>query len=291
MNGSSSHFKIRKEELSLQGLPQPIRVPTEGAVIDCCPDLLTAIQIRDLHVRYGSRIALQAVTASIPRQAITAVIGPSGCGKSTFLACLNRLIHLQPSVKVSGHIFLESMPLHEIDDQTLRRKVGMVFQKPAPFPISIWKNLALPLRELPRVSGPEINRRIEDALRSVGLWEEVKDRLNDSALRLSGGQQQRLCIARALVLQPDVLLLDEPCSALDPQSSEVVEKLIVSLAERYTIVIVTHNLAQARRIADRALLFWVIEGQGTVVEQGRMDDLVNCPRSQVTAEYLCGIRG
>jgi phosphate transport system ATP-binding protein len=173
----------------------------------------------------------------------------------------------------------------------LRRRVGMIFQKPNPFPLSIWKNLALPLHEHGVRNREQVDRIVETTLQDVGLWDEVKDRLNAPALSLSGGQQQRLCIARALVLQPEVLLLDEPCSALDPISSGVVEDLIASLRGRYTQLIVTHNLAQARRIADYAALFWVQDGVGRLIEYGTVQQIFETPQEALTAAYVNGIRG
>jgi phosphate transport system ATP-binding protein len=203
------------------------------------------------------------------------------------------LTDLLPRCRVAGSIFLDSADIHALgtDVIALRRRVGMIFQKPNPFPLSIRKNIELPLREhgvRQRVACEEI---VEAVLKDVGLWPEVKDRLNASALALSGGQQQRLCIARALALKPDVILFDEPCSALDPISSGVVEDLIAGLRHRFTVVIVTHNLAQARRIADDVALFWMQNGAGRLIEFGPCQQIFEAPEHELTAAYVNGIRG
>ena len=221
------------------------------------------------------------------------MVGPSGSGKTSFLMCLNRLIDLVPHCHVSGKLLLENQEVlsPDIDVLELRRRVGMIFQKPNPFPMSIRKNLEFPLKEHGITSQKKVNDLSQKALMDVGLWNEVKDRLDTPALGLSGGQQQRLCIARALVLSPEVLLMDEPCSALDPLSSGVVEDLIFSLRGQYTVVIVTHNLAQARRIADYVGLFWTQEGTGQLIEFGPAHQIFQHPQQDVTAAYINGIRG
>jgi phosphate transport system ATP-binding protein len=260
------------------------------------------IQTEQLCLHYGEKPVFKDVTIPINAGCITALIGPSGCGKTSFLSCLNRLTDLIPRCRVSGRIRIGEVDVLErkINANSpagiafgiaLRRRVGTIFQKPNPFPLSIWKNLALPLREHGVRNREQIDRIIETTLQDVGLWDEVKDRLNTPALSLSGGQQQRLCIARALVLKPEALLLDEPCSALDPISSGVVEDLIASLRGRYTILIVTHNLAQARRIADCAALFWVQDGVGRSIEYGDVVQIFENPQSELTAAYVNGIRG
>ncbi len=251
------------------------------------------IQTENLSLHYGKKTAFCHVNLPINAGCITALVGPSGCGKTSFLSCLNRLTDLIPRCRVSGSIRLGSLEIlsPQINAIALRRRVGMIFQKPNPFPFSIWKNLAFPLQEHGIKNREEIDHLIETTLQDVGLWDEVKDRLNGSALALSGGQKQRLCIARALVLQPEVLLLDEPCSALDPISSGVVEDLIASLRERYTLLIVTHNLAQAKRIADYTALFWVKEGVGRLVEYGSVEQIFEAPQQPLTAAYVNGIRG
>jgi len=251
------------------------------------------IQTRQLSLHYGKKTAFCDVNLPINSGCITALVGPSGCGKTSFLSCLNRLTDLIPRCRVSGSIRFGSLEIldPQINAIALRRRIGMIFQKPNPFPFSIWKNLAFPLQEHGIKDREEIDHLIETTLQGVGLWDEVKDRLNSSALALSGGQKQRLCIARALVLQPEVLLLDEPCSALDPISSGVVEDLIASLRGSYTLVIVTHNLAQAKRIADYAALFWVQEGVGRLIEYGYVEQIFEAPQQELTAAYVNGTRG
>ena len=251
------------------------------------------IQTEQLSLHYGEKPVFADVTLPIHAGCITALVGPSGCGKTSFLSCLNRLTDLIPRCRVSGRIQMGSLDVlnPKIDAIALRRRVGMIFQKPNPFPLSIWKNLALPLHEHGVKSREQVDQIIETTLQDVGLWNEVKDRLNAPALALSGGQQQRLCIARALVLKPEVLLLDEPCSALDPISSGVVEDLIASLRGRYTQLIVTHNLAQARRIADYVALFWVQDGVGRLIEYGCVQQMFETPQEALTAAYVNGMRG
>jgi phosphate transport system ATP-binding protein len=259
---------------------------------ECC-DPQPVIQVENLSLYYGHKMALNKVTLDIYRGCITALIGPSGCGKTSFLSAINRLTDLIPDCKTEGHIRIEGDDIHHdsCNVQQLRRQVGMVFQKPVPFPLSIRRNLEMPLREHGITQRNEIDTIIEQVLRDVGLWEEVHDWLDTAALSLSGGQQQRLCIARALALNPQILLMDEPCSALDPIASGVVEDLITRLRGRYTIVIVTHNLAQARRIANYAAFFWVKERAGHLVEFGHCRDIFETPAHQLTAAYVSGARG
>lgn len=202
-----------------------------------------SLQTERLSLSYAHKPAFKDVTLSIKPGGITALIGPSGCGKTSFLTCLNRLVELTPSCKVSGRILLGEQDVQALNVISLRRRVGMLFQKPNPFPLSIIRNIEFPLREHGVRSRDEIDYMIEVALQDVGLWDEVKDRLKAPALSLSGGQQQQLCLARAIALKPDVLLMDEPCSALDPLSSEIVEDLIANLGYKYTVLVVTHNLA------------------------------------------------
>lgn len=258
----------------------------------CC-EPVPAISVRNLSLQYHGTPALENVTLDIYRGCITALIGPSGCGKTSFLSSLNRLTDLIPGCEVNGEMEIEGQSINttNIDVQTLRRRVGMIFQKPNPFPLSIRRNIQMPLREHGVKGLSTLESKMEEALRSVGLWEEVKDRLDTSAMKLSGGQQQRLCIARALALEPEILLMDEPCSALDPLSSAVVEDLIKSLRGRYTVVIVTHNLAQARRIANYAGFFWAREQTGTLVEFGRCKQIFESPAHALTAAYISGVRG
>jgi len=264
---------------------------TNAQSVPCNPQPF--IQTENLSLHYGKKPVFTEITLPIHQGCITALVGPSGCGKTSFLSCLNRLTDLIPGCRVSGQIRLGSLDVMDAKLNTLllRRRIGMIFQKPNPFPLSIWKNLALPLREHGIRNREQIDQMVETTLQDVGLWDEVKDRLDTSALSLSGGQQQRLCIARALVLKPEALLLDEPCSALDPISSGVVEDLIASLRVRYTLLIVTHNLAQARRIADYTALFWVQEGVGRLIEYGSVRQIFESPQEGLTAAYVNGMRG
>lgn len=258
----------------------------------CCEPVVH-LGIKDLNVSHDDRRVLDGVSLDIYRGCITALIGPSGCGKTSFLSALNRLTDLSAQTRVQGSVTLSGMPVlaPDVDVLALRRRVGMIFQKPNPFPLSIRRNLDLPLREHGFKDRAERQYKIDTALRDVGLWDEVKDRLDAPAQALSGGQQQRLCIARALVLQPEVLLMDEPCSALDPISSRTVEELIVRLRGRLTVVIVTHNLAQARRIANYAAFFWMKERTGKLVEFGRCNELFDAPRDALTRAYVSGAAG
>jgi len=265
--------------------------PLQNGPACCVPTPILGIDKLSLH--YGDKPALADVSLDIYRGCITALIGPSGCGKTSFLATLNRLSDLLPGCRVEGRIHFAGTDIRDpaIDVQALRRRIGMIFQKPNPFPLSIRRNLEMPLREHGVRRRAVLDERIRQALTDVGLWEEVHDRLDAPALGLSGGQQQRLCIARALVLEPEVLLMDEPCSALDPLSSAVVEALIQRLRGRYTVVIVTHNLAQARRIANYAAFFWMRERVGKLIEFGRCQQLFEAPRNDLTAAYIAGVSG
>lgn len=258
----------------------------------CC-DPEPVIQVENLSLQYGTKTALDHVTLDIYRGCITALIGPSGCGKTSFLSALNRLTDLIPACKVQGRVLVDGNDIYAAacKVQALRRQIGMVFQKPVPFPLSIRRNIALPLHEHGIKQRTEVEAIIEQVLRDVGLWNEVCDRLDSAAHSLSGGQQQRLCIARALALNPQILLMDEPCSALDPIASGVVEDLISRLRGRYTIVIVTHNLAQARRIANYAAFFWVKERAGQLVEFGQCQHIFETPAHELTAAYVNGMRG
>ena len=273
-------------------MPQPYTVSPLGCGLGC-DNPKTLVSVDRLCVDYHDHSILKNVSIDLHEGCITALIGPSGCGKTTFLSCLNRLVDLVPGSRVRGNITIDGLNLRDpsVDMMALRRRVGMVFQRPNPFPLSIFKNLAMPLREHGIRDSHEIERRIEQALRDVGLWNEVKDQLGKSALALSGGQQQRLCIARALVLEPAVLLMDEPCSALDPLSSAVVEDLILRLRSRYTVLIVTHNLAQARRIANYVAFFWVRDSVGSLVEFGHCRQIFEQPVHALTGDYIRGMRG
>ncbi len=246
----------------------------------------TILQARDLDLFYGENQALKAINMEIPQRRITALIGPSGCGKSTFLRTINRMNDLIPGVSVRGQLTYRGEDIYspEIDVTWLRKKIGMVFQKANPFPMSIYDNIAYG----PRIHGvrkkAELDRIVEESLRGAALWDEVKDRLKKSALGLSGGQQQRMCIARALAVQPDVLLMDESTSALDPGSTMRIEELMSQLKERYTVVIVTHNMQQAVRVSDHCAFFLL----GELVEYGPTQQLFSQPKDKRTEDYITG---
>jgi phosphate transport system ATP-binding protein len=251
-------------------------------------------RVQELEVSYGGAPALEGVTMEIAERSVTAFIGPSGCGKSTFLRCFNRMNDLIPRARVGGRVLYHGRDLYgpRIDPVEVRRRIGMVFQKPNPFPKSIYDNIAFGPRVL-RLRG-DLDGHVEGALRRAALWDEVKDRLKDNALGLSGGQQQRLCIARALAVEPDVLLMDEPASSLDPLSTSRIEELIHELMRDYTIVIVTHNMQQAARVADMTAFFGVevrADGsgrRGTLVEYDRTTTIFTNPSDPRTADYVTG---
>jgi phosphate transport system ATP-binding protein len=249
--------------------------------------------IRDLAVRYDDRLALHDVTFQVARNEVTAIIGPSGCGKSTFIRCLNRMNDTVAGAKVEGTVLYHGQDLYArgVDPIEVRKRIGMVFQRANPFPKSIYDNVAYGPRSL-RIRG-DLDDRVETALRQAALWDEVKDRLKRSALSLSGGQQQRLCIARALAVEPDVLLMDEPASALDPIATTRIEDLMHSLKEAYTIVIVTHNMQQAARVADRTAFFSVerLDGSdpaGILVEFDLTPKIFTQPSDRRTEDYVTG---
>lgn len=250
-----------------------------------------ALRAEQLSLHYGNKPAFRDVTLAAEPGTITALIGPSGCGKTSFLNCLNRLVELIPKAKLSGKVLLAEQNIQSLDVIQVRRRIGMLFQKPNPFPLSILRNIEFPLREHGVRQRDQIDHIIETSLKDVGLWDEVKDRLKTPALALSGGQQQRLCLARALALKPEVLLMDEPCSALDPLSSEVVEQLILTLRGQYTLLVVTHNLAQAKRIADQVALFWVQEEAGQLIEAGSVEQIFDSPQHSLTRAYVTGAKG
>jgi phosphate transport system ATP-binding protein len=248
-----------------------------------------AIKVKDWNLYYGSKQALNGVSMDLPKNRVTAFIGPSGCGKSTLLRCFNRMNDLIDSVSVEGEILLhdENVYSKHMDVSALRRRVGMVFQKPNPFPKSIFENVCYGLR-LQNVRDKQVlNETVEWALRGANLWEEVKDRLDDTALSLSGGQQQRLCIARAIAIKPEVLLLDEPTSALDPISTLAVEELIFELKKDFTILIVTHNMQQAARVSDYTAFMYM----GDMVEYTDTDTLFTNPKLKQTEDYISGRYG
>jgi phosphate transport system ATP-binding protein len=250
------------------------------------PTSLGSIEARGFSFWYGATQALHDITLAIPPRTVTSLIGPSGCGKSTFLRSINRLNDLIPGVRHAGEIFLDGVDIHgpTLDRVHLRQRVGMVFQRWNPFPKSVVDNVAYGPRINGRLSRAERDATIESALRRAALWDEVKDRLRHNALSLSGGQQQRLCIARALANQPEVLLLDEPCSALDPIATQKIEELLYELKSELTIVIVTHNLQQAARVSDRTAFFYL----GRLVEVDTTERLFTTPREERTEAYVTG---
>jgi phosphate transport system ATP-binding protein len=245
------------------------------------------ITVRGLNFHYGAKQALENISIDIPSNLVTAFIGPSGCGKSTFLRTLNRMNDIIPGTRVEGSIEIDGRDIYQsgMDVVGLRRRVGMVFQKSNPFPKSIFENIAYGLR----INGlaatrVEMQERVEASLKHAAIWDEVKDRLHESALALSGGQQQRLCIARALAVKPDVLLMDEPASALDPIATQRIEELIYQLKSDYTIVIVTHNMQQAARVSDVTAFFWL----GRLIEAGPTDKIFTNPGQKLTEDYVTG---
>ena len=244
------------------------------------------LQVKDLDLWYGAHQALHSVSMDIPEKSITAFIGPSGCGKSTFLKTLNRMNDLVPGVKITGEVRYRGEDIYApgTDVCRLRREIGMVFQKPNPFPMSIYDNIAYGPRTHGIRSKTKLDELVERSLRGAAIWDEVKDRLKKNALGLSGGQQQRLCIARALAVEPAVLLMDEPTSALDPISTSRIEELTMELKERYTIVIVTHNMQQAVRISDRTAFFLL----GELVECGPTGEIFSTPKDKRTEDYISG---
>ncbi len=246
-------------------------------------DIITA---NDLCLWYGSAQALKNISINIPEKSVTALIGPSGCGKSTFLKTLNRMNDLIPGIKITGSVRYHGADIFapSVDVNLLRKEIGMVFQKPNPFPMSIYDNIAYGPRTHGTRSRAVLDEIVERSLKNAALWDEVKDRLKKSALGLSGGQQQRLCIARALAVEPEVLLMDEPTSALDPISTAKIEELTGVLKERYTIIIVTHNMQQAARISDQTAFFLL----GELIESGETGKLFSSPRDKRTEDYITG---
>ncbi len=244
------------------------------------------LSTRNLELFYGEKKALHGIDIDIPEHRATALIGPSGCGKSTFLRCINRMNDLIPNVSIKGSVMLDGQDIFTrgLDVVELRRRVGMVFQKSNPFPKSIWENIAFGPKLQGKKDRAELDAIVEKSLRLEALWDEVKDRLHSSALGLSGGQQQRLCIARALAVEPEVLLMDEPASALDPLATARIEELIHELKERYTIVIVTHNMQQAARVSDYTAFFYM----GRLIEFGRTEQIFTNPKQRQTEDYVTG---
>jgi phosphate transport system ATP-binding protein len=245
--------------------------------------LKTRMEVKNLNFYYGSTQALKNINMPIYDRKVTALIGPSGCGKTTLLRCFNRMHDLYPNNRYEGDILLDGESIFNMDVIDLRSKVGMVFQKPTPFPMSIFDNVAFGLR-LKGIKGTELKDRVEKALKDAALWDEVKDRLKDSAFSLSGGQQQRLCIARAIAVEPEVLLFDEPTSALDPISTAKIEELIVELKKKITIVIVTHNMQQAARISDFTGFMYL----GELIEFNPTEKIFTKPDNKLTEDYVTG---
>jgi phosphate transport system ATP-binding protein len=244
------------------------------------------IEVKDLSLYYGEKKALKEISMQIPRNKVTALIGPSGCGKSTFLRSINRMNDLIPSVKITGEMLVEGVNIYDkdVDVVNIRKKIGMVFQKSNPFPKSIYENIAYG----PRINGikdkTELDQIVETSLRQAAIWDEIKDRLGDSAMGLSGGQQQRLCIARTLAVNPDIVLMDEPASALDPISTSKIEELVHQLKEQYTIIIVTHNMQQAARTSDYTAFFYL----GELIEMDKTKSIFTKPSKKQTEDYITG---
>jgi phosphate transport system ATP-binding protein len=269
-------------------LLSPRAVPAEASAVPAVPAAAApVIDVRDLNFYYGAKRALESITIGIKPNVVTAFIGPSGCGKSTFLRTLNRMNDIIPGTRVEGQVLIDGNDIYRngSDVVRLRRHVGMVFQKSNPFPKSIFENVAYGLR----INGlardrSALHARVEDSLRAAAIWDEVKDRLHESALALSGGQQQRLCIARALAIKPEILLMDEPASALDPIATQRIEELVYQLKAQYTIVIVTHNMQQAARVSDQTAFFWL----GRLVEYAPTDQIFTNPTEKLTEDYVTG---
>ncbi len=276
----------RSEPPAVTPQPAPHSIPVVKAPVKPAEKGETKFHVQGLNLHYGSHHALKGISAELYKNEITALIGPSGCGKSTFLRCLNRMNELITDVKTSGVVSMDGVDIYDrrVDVVELRKRVGMVFQKPNPFPMTIFDNIAAG----PRIHGVKQRSRLEEiverSLRGAALWEEVKDTLKKSALALSGGQQQRLCIARALAIEPEVILMDEPCSALDPISTFRIEELMEELRERYTIVLVTHNMYQASRVSQRTGFFLM----GELVEMGSTEQIFERPQDQRTDDYIRG---
>jgi phosphate transport system ATP-binding protein len=265
---------------------KPLAAPAPETRTEPVDDAPASIRAVDFSAWYGSFQALHGITLDLPRNRVTALIGPSGCGKSTFLRWINRMNDMIPSARAGGTLTLDGEDLLDRghDLVALRRRVGMVFQKPNPFPKSIFDNVAFGPRLHRHMTRSELDDLVERSLRAASLWDEVKDRLQASALGLSGGQQQRLCIARAIAVGPEVLLMDEPCSALDPRSTAGIESLIRDLRSQFTIVIVTHNMQQAARVSDGTAFFY----EGRLVESGPTDRIFTNPREKRTEDYVTG---
>jgi len=285
---------MTEEELVKETVTMPAMRPVDVAEREKTrrPSGETVFDIRDATIRYGDNVAVRGVSFEIEKNLVTAVIGPSGCGKSTFIRCLNRMNDTIPGFKLAGEVLYHGIDIYgdKVEAIEVRRRIGMVFQKPNPFPKTIFDNVAWAPRALGMKKG--LDERVEKALQGAALWDEVKDRLKKSALSLSGGQQQRLCIARAIAIEPEVLLLDEPASALDPIATQKIEELMRELKQDYTIVIVTHNMQQAARLADRTAFFSLeVEGgqrYGVLVEFDDTEKVFTSPADQRTEDYVTG---
>lgn len=247
------------------------------------------IQVKDLHLHFGDKHVLKGINLDIPKNSIVALIGPSGCGKSTLLRSMNRMHDMSPNVKIEGDILLDGQSIFgkEADVVNIRRKVGMVFQRPNPFPKSIFNNVAYGLQINGMMKNGQVKNAVTEALKDCYLWDELGDNLNRSALDMSGGQQQRLCIARTIAIRPDVILMDEPCSALDPISTAKIEELILKLKEKYTIIIVTHNMQQAMRVSDYTGFMYL----GELVEFDKTEKVFKTPERDLTKRYVDGVFG
>jgi phosphate transport system ATP-binding protein len=270
--------ETRLPPVAARSAPMPTAAPTAAA---------PKIDVAGMNFYYGANKVLHDITLKVMPKQVTAFIGPSGCGKSTFLRSLNRMNDVIPGTKVEGQVYIDGTDIYapSVDVVALRRRVGMVFQKSNPFPKSIFENVAYGLRiNRMTASRDELRGRVEASLKAAAIWDEVKDRLHTSALALSGGQQQRLCIARALAIEPEILLMDEPASALDPIATQRIEELIYQLKSRYTIVIVTHNMQQAARVSDVTAFFWL----GKLVECERTDKIFTAPSQKLTEDYVTG---
>jgi phosphate transport system ATP-binding protein len=275
-----------QEQTAISRLEVPVRRDGAMPKINLPETSAHIIQIKELDFYYGSKHALKSITVDIPEKKATAFIGPSGCGKTTLLRCLNRMNDLIPDVRVTGSITLDGKDIYgsSMDVIQLRRRVGMIFQKWNPFPKSIYENVVYGLRIIGISDRRHLDEVVESTLKRAALWDEVKDTLHKSAAELSGGQQQRLCIARALAVEPEVLLMDEPCSALDPISTAKIEELIHELKETFTIVIVTHNMQQAARVSDRTAFFYL----GEIIEYGETGKIFTNPDKRQTEDYITG---
>ena len=248
--------------------------------------LPTELEVRNLDFFYGKEQALFGNSIDIKKNRVTAVIGPSGCGKSTHIRTYNRIYNLYRDQRASGEIMMDGVNIlsSKVDLLDLRRRIGMIFQKPSPFPMTVFENIAYGLRQHYKLNRSELSMRVEDALKRSAIWDEVKHKLNEPGTALSGGQQQRLCIARAIAAEPDVVLMDEPCSAIDPVATAKIEELILELKSRYTIVLVTHNMQQAARVSDYTAFFF----QGRIVEFGPTTQIFSNPTEKQTEEYITG---